>query len=251
MVRIGVISDIQTDRVTDHERRAFDTLMAQKPDLILIPGDIFQGTKAQFEAIREELRDLLGGLSASGGVYCVLGDVDGPGDHLRGILDEAGILLLVDGAVTITVGNRRLTLGGIALKDLEPRARRLVDRLETADGGEYIHILVAHRPDVVLGMRPESRIDLVVAGHTHGGQIVIPGFGPPMTLSRVPRSVAAGGLHRVAGNAIYVSRGLGYERDQAPRIRFLCPPEVAIISVFSVQCSVFSTEGTRIDSHKP
>jgi hypothetical protein len=87
------------------------------------------------------------------------------------------------------------------------------------------------RPDVALGLRPGSRIDLVVAGHTHGGQVVLPGFGPPMTLSHVPRAVAAGGLHDLGGNAIYVSRGVGCERGQAPRIRFLCPPEVSLLEV--------------------
>src|SRR5947209_3165148 len=56
-VRVGVISDIQTDRVTDHERRAVDVLMAQRPDVILIPGDVFQGTTAELEANRAARRD--------------------------------------------------------------------------------------------------------------------------------------------------------------------------------------------------
>jgi predicted MPP superfamily phosphohydrolase len=232
-VRVGVISDIQTDRVTDHERRAVDVLMAQRPDVILIPGDVFQGTTAEFEADRAALRDLFGRLSAPGGVYLALGDVDSRGDHLRDILDEAGIRLLVDEAVTIAVGDRQMTIGGVALNFLGSASRGLVERLETAEGEEDIRILLAHRPDVVLGLRPGSRVDLVVAGHTHGGQVVIPGFGPPITLSRVPRAVAAGGLHRVDGNAIYVSRGVGHERDQAPRVRFLCPPEVAVIEIGS------------------
>jgi predicted MPP superfamily phosphohydrolase len=63
--------------------------------------------------------------------------------------------------------------------------------------------------------------------------------------------VAAGGLHRVSGNAIYVSRGLGFERDQAPRIRLFCPPEVGIISILGFQCSVFSTEGPQSNSYGP
>ena len=78
---------------------------------------------------------------------------------------------------------------------------------------------------------PQSRIDLVVSGHTHGGQIVVPFFGPIMTLSHVPRSVAAGGLHQIDGNYIYVSRGVGCERMQAPRIRFLCPPEISLLTL--------------------
>jgi predicted MPP superfamily phosphohydrolase len=74
---------------------------------------------------------------------------------------------------------------------------------------------------------------LLVAGHTHGGQVQIPFFGPPITLSRVPRSVAAGGFHSLDGRAIYVSRGIGNERGWAPRVRFLAPPEVSLLTLES------------------
>ena len=59
----------------------------------------------------------------------------------------------------------------------------------------------------------------------------LPLFGPPLTFSPLPRRVAAGGLHRYQGNAVYVSRGLGMERGQAPRIRFRCPPEVTLLTL--------------------
>lgn len=230
-VRIGVMTDIQTDRVTDHERRAVATMMAQRPDVILIAGDVFQGTTAEFEATRNDLCDLLAGLSAPGGVYLVLGDVDGDGAHLRPLLDGTDIRLLVNEVVETRVGDCRMTIGGIELNYASAAARALVDRLEMSPGDDDIRIVLGHRPDVVLGMRPNSRIDLVVAGHTHGGQVVIPGFGPPMTLTSVPREVAAGGLHTLEGDAIYVGRGIGHERGQAPRLRFLCPPEVAVVEI--------------------
>ena len=84
---------------------------------------------------------------------------------------------------------------------------------------------------MIFDVPPSSRIDLVVAGHTHGGQVVVPGFGPIITLSGVPRAVAAGGLHEMNGNRIYVSRGAGSEQGQAPRIRLFCPPEVSILEL--------------------
>ena len=74
-------------------------------------------------------------------------------------------------------------------------------------------------------------MDLTIAGHTHGGQVRIPFFGPPITLSRVPRRVAGGGLHELQGNAIYVSRGVGCERASAPRVRLNCPPEVSLLTL--------------------
>jgi predicted MPP superfamily phosphohydrolase len=230
--KIAVLTDLQTTRVTDYERSAVALLMAQQPDVILLPGDVFQGTRDDFNATLPALRELLGRLKAPGGVYLVLGDTDGPGYHLmRDVLPFTDVKLLVNDSVQVDVGDRRLTIGGVELKYDSREAQALVEHLDSAEGEDHIRIVLAHRPDVVLGLRPNSRIDLVVAGHTHGGQIVIPGFGPPMTLTHVPRNVAAGGLHTIDGNAIYVSRGVGCERGQAPRIRFFCPPEISLIEI--------------------
>ena len=228
-VRVGVLTDLQTNGVTDYERRAVDRLMAERPDVIVLPGDVFQGTAEQYEATKADLAELLGRLDAPGGVYVVLGDTDGGGEELRPILPTTRIRLLDDEVIRVTVGDRSLTIGGVGLDYRSPRGRAVVDALERAEGQGDVRILVSHRPDVALTLRPNSRIDLVVSGHTHGGQVVVPGFGPPVTLSDVPRAVAAGGLHAIDGNPVYVSRGVGCERNQAPRIRFFCPPEVSVV----------------------
>lgn len=230
-VRIGILTDLQTTRVTDYERGAIDRLMALKPDLILLPGDIFQDTHEAFERELPALRELLGRLSAPGGVFLVQGDVDQPAARLAKIAEGTNIIPLHNRVETVTIGDRRVTIGGVELRYDRPDALRVASRLETEEGDGDIRILLSHRPDSALGLEPGSRIDLVAAGHTHGGQIVIPFFGPPVTLSRVPRAVAAGGLHAIAGNAIYVGRGVGCERAQAPRIRFLCPPEIALLTL--------------------
>ena len=94
-----------------------------------------------------------------------------------------------------------------------------------------VRILISHMPDPILELKPNTRIDLLIAGHTHGGQVQLPFFGPPITLSRIPRRAAAGGLHELNGRCVYVSRGVGCERGQAPRLRFLCPPEISILDV--------------------
>ena len=229
-IRIGVMTDLQTAHVTDYERGAVDRLMAQKPDVILLPGDVFQGD--DFEGELPALRQLLGRLSAPGGVYLVQGDVDG-GERFYRLAEGTRITPVMNELIRVEVGGRRLTIGGVELDSTSPAARFVVSRLETAPGDDDIRILFAHRPDVALTLRPHSRIDLVVAGHTHGGQIVVPFFGPPMTLTHVSRVVAAGGLHAIAGNPIYVSRGVGCERGQAPRMRFLCPPEISLLTLES------------------
>jgi predicted MPP superfamily phosphohydrolase len=230
-IRIGVLTDLQTRRVTDHERSAIDRLMALQPDVILIPGDLFQAPDEVFERERPALCTLLNRLEAPGGVYFVPGDVDQAPGRVARLVEGTRIVPLVNEVVRVDVGDRHLMIGGIELDYKSTAALGIVHRLEMTPGDDDIRILLAHRPDAVFDLYPTSRVDLVVAGHTHGGQIVVPGFGPLMTLSTVPREVAAGGLHTIGANPIYVSRGVGCERGQAPRIRIFCPPEVTLLTV--------------------
>ena len=99
--------------------------------------------------------------------------------------------------------------------------------MESTAEGPY-HIVLGHRPDYALG---RIDADLLLAGHTHGGQVRLPFVGPLLTLSRLPRSWAVGRSELPGGQTLYVSRGVGMERGGAPRIRFLCPPELVVIDI--------------------
>lgn len=233
-VRIGVLADLQTNDVGDHERAAVERLMAEEPDLILLPGDLFQGTPAQFAQHEDEMSELLGRLQAPHGVYFVRGDVD-HGDFADRLLAGTDVVILDDKVVDVEVGDRTLSLGGHRLPYRHEGAESVRAELQApgGDGGDdgSIRILVAHRPDTVLHLPEDSRVDLTVAGHTHGGQIALPGFGPVVTMSNVPRRVAAGGLHELHGNAIYVGSGVGMERAQAPQIRLFTRPSVGLVEL--------------------
>ncbi len=91
-----------------------------------------------------------------------------------------------------------------------------------------LHVVLGHSPDYALG-RIEA--DLLVAGHTHGGQVQLPLVGPLVTLSEVPRRWAAGLTELPGGARLLVSRGIGMEGGAAPRLRFLCRPELAVIEL--------------------
>jgi hypothetical protein len=133
--------------------------------------------------------------------------------------------------VEVPYRDRRIVIAGTQLHHRSETAMETVDTLASTPEDGTIRILVAHRPDVVLDLPESSRVDLTVAGHTHGGQVVLPGIGPLITMSEIPREVARGGLHELAGNSLYVSTGVGVERGQAPLVRFLSRPSVGVIDL--------------------
>ena len=229
-VRVAVLSDLQTTGVGDHERAAVQAVLDADADVILLPGDLFQVRGDVPEERTAELRELLATLHAPFGVYFVQGDVDGP--HMAAdLLEGTDIELLDDRVVELSVRDRTVLLGGVSL-DVETReAAEVRDRLLAEPDDGAITIALSHRPDDVLHLPPESRVDLSVAGHTHGGQVVVPGVGPLMTLTEVPRQVARGGLHRVDGNQIYLSPGVGVERGEAPQLRLFNRPSVAVLEI--------------------
>ena len=229
-ISVAVLADLQFDLVTDFERRVVAEVMALDPDLILLPGDLFQGTREQFRAQRPAIVELLSALDARGGVYAVEGDVDRSFD-LAGVYREAGVRFLNNQADQAIIGDRVVRIGGLASGLADEEIDAFVRRLEDGVDGGDIRILLTHHPDVVMALTPRSRIDLVVTGHTHGGQVVVPGFGPLLTFSDLPRHVAAGGLHDFNGRRVYISRGVGVERGQAPRIRLFCPPEITLLTL--------------------
>jgi predicted MPP superfamily phosphohydrolase len=225
---VGVIADIQTVAVGSYEREAVDRLLAAEPDLIIFTGDLFQGDEDRYAQEVEGFYDLLEQLEAPGGVYVVEGDTD-DASQLRSLAAGLPVTVLVDEVVTVEIADRVVKVAGVSLTPTGD-GLDVVERMQRVPG-EEIRILAGHRPDWVLRLEPDSRIDLTVSGHTHGGQVQLPGFGPPMTMSEVPRSVAAGGLHEVDGNQIYVSTGVGREQQGAPQVRFLAPPTIGILTL--------------------
>jgi predicted MPP superfamily phosphohydrolase len=230
-ITIGVLADIQCISITDRERDAVARIMAAQPDLILIPGDLVQLGGRDLDRVIDDFRALLAPLDAPLGVYFVQGNCEAK-KKASVLLEETRVKFLDNEIVELRHGDRRITLCGVDLEFSAP-ARDVLRQIETSPGDDDVRIVVAHRPDVMYALPSGSRVDLVVAGHTHGGQVQLPFYGPPITLSEVPRNVAAGGLHELEGRRIYVSRGLGWEHDCAPRVRFLAPPEVSLLTLES------------------
>lgn len=229
-IRVAVLADIQFERLGEHERDAVALAMEQRPDVIVLPGDYIQGSPAVRARELPKLRRLFARLRAPGGVFAVGGDQE-TAAQARAIFAGSGIRLLEDELVRTRVGDRRVTIAGLALGWRSARGRAAAAALEARPGDGDVRLLLVHRPDAVTLLAPGSRVDLLVAGHTHGGQIRLPVLGPLETASALPDAVAAGGLHRLDGRRLYVSRGIGVERGYAPKVRLGAPPEVSLLEI--------------------
>jgi predicted MPP superfamily phosphohydrolase len=219
-LRIAVIADLQTDKFGRYERRVFHCAMAEEPDLILLAGDYLQVGRSRYDSLRHELNAYLRQIDfrADRGVFAVRGNVD-PDGWPR--LFEGLPVTAVTSTKSFDVGELRVT----CLKDRRSFSPRLC--ITNSDPTRY-HVVLGHSPNFALG---DIQADLLVAGHTHGGQVRLPWLGPLMTASLLPRRWAAGVSTLPSGATLVVSRGIGLERIAAPRMRFLCRPELVVIDV--------------------
>jgi predicted MPP superfamily phosphohydrolase len=224
------LSDLHIERLTRRERALPDLVAQLSPDLVVITGDFLSTSYRDDPHALADLRRLLAQIHAPGGVYAVWGthEVDLPA-LLRPVLTGLGIVILEDQAIEISIHGHRLWLMGLSCRrDLDAGGPRLRSLLADAPPSAY-RILLHHSPDVM----PQASalgVDLVLSGHTHGGQWRLPGFGAILTSSRYWKRYEAG-YYREGETILYVSRGLGMEGFGMPRARFFCPPEVVSITL--------------------
>ncbi len=230
-LRLGVLADFQTDEVSGYEQDAIESLLDTEPDIVLIAGDFWQMSPSDFRARRSQFTAVLAQLAAE--VDHVVA-VHGDSDNLRGLEELAtgtGVMVLDNETVDVETRGVRVRVAGLSVGGDPTRRAAAIRELSEAPAGTA-RVLLAHKPDVVYEIPENDRVDVVVAGHTHGGQVQLPFIGPLVTLSSVPRGVAAGGLHRVDGHAVYVSTGVGREKFRAPQVRFGVRPSVGLIELY-------------------
>lgn len=219
-LRIVVLADLQTGTIGEYELGVLRRVAALRPDLVIFPGDhLHVGTRAEYLEQTRRFRDAWRrvGLEPRLGGVAVGGDVDPPGLWER--MFEGLPVRTLRSTRTVRLGELYVT--GLSMRDSGDPTLEL-------PGVPGFHVVVGHRPDYALG-RVEG--DLLLAGHTHGGQVRLPGVGPLVISSRVPRSWAAGRTALADDRTLIVSKGIGMERGYAPQLRFLCPPELVVVDV--------------------
>lgn len=225
------ISDIHLERLTAREEALLALAREAKPDLIVITGDFLNLSYNSDQLAKTQIAHLLEELEAPYGVYATLGS---PPVDLRAeiapVLKTLSLELLRDEWRAVEIdGDRCIVLMGVdCTHHLEQDAAQLAKVAATAPNG-VPRILLYHSPELM----PEAvdlGIDLYLCGHTHGGQVRLPGVGPILTSSQLGRRYVMG-LYREGKTHLYVSRGVGLEGLSAPRVRFLSPPEITLVTL--------------------
>ena len=207
--------------------RVVESVNAAKPDLVLLLGDyviqvVLGGTRME----PAEIGKLLAGLEAPLGVYAVLGNHDwwDGAEAIRGALTEAGAAVIDNQAHRIDRPEGDFWLLGIG--DVREGSPKIDEPLAAIQDSLPV-IAFTHNPDLFPAI--PARVTLTLAGHTHGGQVVIPLVGRPVVPSEFGERFAYG--HIVEDNRhLYVTGGLG---TSILPVRFRVPPEVILLTIRS------------------
>ena len=217
---------------------------AAKPDLVILTGDYVNTIAKPIHQLALRLKNL----ESRYGVYAILGNHDiyypTSKSEITNALTNVGINVLWN-QIAYPVGEK-LPLVGLAdfyAKEFNPEA--IMNKLDSTTP----RIVLSHHPDTAEILK-KWRVDLQLSGHSHGGQIVIPGLGPAMIyyakiVKKIPKKIRrklpflrkthsilrqwqwSQGFNKVGNNQLYVNRGLG---TYFPG-RLFCPPEVTIITL--------------------
>jgi uncharacterized protein len=230
-LRLVQISDLHIGNALEGERlsRLVERVNVVRADLLVVTGDLFDRDPRQLEDGARRLSALRARL----GVYAILGNHDHRvgSDRVAAALARwaPGIRLLRD-AIARVPASAPLYLAGLEDPGRGWSERRLrypsLDALAAARPDDGPVLLLAHQPEVV-GQAAELGFPLVLAGHTHGGQIALPTPGGRYNLSRLLTRYTRG-LYRVGDTALYVNRGLGVG---GPALRIHCPREIAVLEL--------------------
>ena len=214
----------------DFIEEAVELGLQLKPDLVCITGDFISGKYADFDPYAR----VLAKLSDAAPAFACLGNHDGgrwakfrggyeTTQAVRRLLQQSRIKLLHNSSTKFRLNGCDLILTGLA--DAWSENLDLAAAFPPAEAtGAATRILLSHNPDTkdFLKFQPW---ELLLSGHTHGGQVILPLLGAPWTPVRDKRFIA--GMYSWNDRWIHITRGVGNVHG----VRFNCPPEVSLITV--------------------
>jgi hypothetical protein len=227
--RIVQLSDLQADPYTDEQKmqKYIDLANAQKPDLILFGGDLVtRGTDHIAEGAK-----MMGRLHARLGVYSCLGDHDywAGAEPVAQHLNHNGVITLEDSVLTLAASASKISLTIITnVYSRRPSVRTFEELRQRRPRDAAVHILLSHQPSQQLIEFAQTHgYHLLLAGHTHGGQVVFKPFGITLSVSHFETPFYSG-FYEIGNLLLSVTNGLGL--TIAP-VRYQAPAEVTLLTL--------------------
>ncbi|MHC4982515.1 MAG: metallophosphoesterase [Planctomycetota bacterium] len=218
-LRIVHISDLHCEEKQRLEGRLPEVIRQIKPDVIVFTGDALNSRGGLVN-----LKTCMKRLAEIAPTFAVDGNMDVRRFPDTDIFADTRVRLLDGEAVKVSVDQVQINLVG------GPAGRwQTIENVLKGLKGDLFTVVLYHYPGRVTAASGYP-VDLYLAGHTHGGQVALPGYGALITLSRLGKKYESG-RHPVGKTWLYVNRGIGMEGGSAPRVRFWARPEVTVIEI--------------------
>lgn len=240
--RIVLLSDLHDHHFGDENKDLIDMVQEQSPDLIVLDGDMINGDSESDETAVELVRSL----SAVAPVYYSYGNheyyyIEAGHDDLQENLEAAGAIVLNYQSVDIEINGNPIRLGGLyeygfetGMQSEEENERAIPYLEDFVDTDRYL-IMCAHRPESFYcwDYADTWGLDLVLSGHLHGGQVIVPGLGGLHSDLEgfFPRYDY--GQYKLGESDMVITRGLSSNPKILPR--FNNPPEIAVVDINSIE----------------
>lgn len=227
VVRVVQLSDIQVNAYyTEHNlAKLVEKVNDLSPDVIVFTGDLFDNF-SKYKAV-EAVTQSLSSLDAAYGKYAVWGNRDYGGGASRvyaDIMSDSGFTLLENEGVTITTSKgQELFIGGV--DDALLGSPDISATLSHMENDPDYRIILLHEPDIVDRFETDSA-NLLLAGHSHGGQVKLPFIKSPTTA--LAEKYTSGFYDLSKNMKLYVNTGIG--TSHIP-VRFMVPPEIAVFNI--------------------
>ena len=220
-LRILHISDIHAEKPNQRLRRAEKLISRVEADLAVITGDFKHTYRTPDRKPLPVLKQIIGAIDSRLGTYGILGNKEDP--DLIPHLEKLGITMFENGTRKITINDAPFWIIGVSNAQYCGEMPPIEQTLQDVDD-EGFRLLLAHSPNI-LSELANQKIDLVLAGHTHGGQIHLPFIGPLKIKSKISGHYVRGTVFK-DDTIMFISRGLGWS---GLPVRLLCRPEIAVV----------------------
>ena len=216
--KIVFVTDFHLSKLSKGRlERIIEKVNNENPDIIISGGDYVINHNAKISMKMEDVAEMLSKMKNRYGIYSVLGNHDyfQDGKYIKSSLKNQNIKILENSNEKIEIDGKPLYIAGIS--DMQTTIIDLDKALKNTQGPT---ILVSHSPDIAPFAR--GKVDIILSGHTHGGQIRIPFYGAVIVPSKYGKRYEGGFVEDI----VYVSKGLG---TSILKLRFNCAPEITAI----------------------